>query len=387
MTLCPGHRARDALQGLDEQMILAIQPEETVRSFVARTLFIKGKHSSEEVFRKFPKNCILSTDILSIARTQGWIGCYGFNKILHKHTDYPLKEIFKNIQDISYSRDEYIGRPNLYSSDSTQAGFCPVCVAEDVERLGFSFWRRAHCCELKVCAEHNVELVKRCPYCDKPFRHGGHDLNVMWATCEGQQFKDSSVMLNADQFELKKAQFFAEILSATHHLSEEAVLAALDEKVHQNDKLKLKIWNSRYNQPLGYAIKRRLEIVQEARSRNRLPHGETTDFIIQAILGVYERFADFVIDVKSYGDDVRPVETLWSTYIAGHQESTHFVEENYDQGVGVWCCPFPARDFLRMWDWRPVYYPCCSFERPKRKGPQPRPELVKKAPPGVYRRK
>ncbi|WP_080395598.1 TniQ family protein, partial [Pseudomonas syringae] len=287
------------------------------------------------------------------------------------------------IQDISYSRDEYISSSSVYGSDSTAAGFCPVCVAEDIERLGFSFWRRAHCCELKVCAEHNVELVKHCPYCYKPFRHGGHDLNVMWT----KQLKDSSVMLNADQFELKKAQFFAEILSATHHLSEEAVLAVLDEKVHQNENLKLRIWDSRYNQPLGYTIKRRLEIVQEARFMNRLPHGETTDFIIQAILGVYERFSDFFIDVKAYGDEVRPVEKLWSTYIAGHQESTHYVEEDYDQGVGVWCCPFPARDFLRMWDWRPVYYPCCSFERPKRKGPQPRPELVKKAPPGIYRQK
>uniref|UniRef100_UPI0005C955C2 TniQ family protein n=1 Tax=Pseudomonas avellanae TaxID=46257 RepID=UPI0005C955C2 len=159
-----------------------------------------------------------------------------------------------------FPRDEYISSSSVYGSDSTAAGFCPVCVAEDIERLGFSFWRRAHCCELKVCAEHNVELVKHCPYCDKPFRHGGHDLNVMWTTCEGQQLKDSSVMLNADQFELKKAQFFAEILSATHHLSEEAVLAVLDEKVHQNENLKLRIWDSRYNQPLVCCLKNKCSV-------------------------------------------------------------------------------------------------------------------------------
>ncbi|RMT25859.1 hypothetical protein ALP52_100852, partial [Pseudomonas amygdali pv. mori] len=345
MTLFPGHRAWNAIQGFDEQMILAIQPEETVRSFVARTLFIKGKHSSEEVFRNFPKNRILRADILSIAGTQGWIGCHGFNKVLHKHTEYPLSEVFKNIQDISYSRDEYIGCLSLYRSDSAKAGFCPVCVAEDVERLGFSFWRRAHCCELEVCAEHNVELVKHCPYCDKPFCHDGHDLNVMWTTCEGQKLKDTSVKLNTDQFELKKARIIAEILSATHHLSEEAVLAVLDEKVHQNVDLKLRIWNSKYNETLGYKIKRRLEIVKEARSRNRLPHKETTNFILQAIVGVYEKFSDFVIDVKAYGDEIRPVESLWPTYIAGRQESTHFVEENHARGVGVWCCPFMHRNF------------------------------------------
>ncbi|MFA1026272.1 hypothetical protein ALP10_00718 [Pseudomonas syringae pv. helianthi] len=221
-------------------MILAIQPVETVRSFVARTLFVKGKHSSEEVFRKFPKNYALHADILLIAEMQGWIGCYGFNKILHKHTNYPLKEVFKNIQDISYSRGEYIGHSRWCDSNRTPAGFCPICVTEDTKRLGFSFWRRAHCCELKVCAEHNVELVKRCLSCDKPFCHGGHDLDVMWTTCEGRHLKDSPVTLNTDPFELKKARIFAEILSATHHLSEEAVLAVLDERVDKNVNLKLK---------------------------------------------------------------------------------------------------------------------------------------------------
>lgn len=368
-------------------MILAIQPEETVRSFVERTLFIKGKHSSEEVFRKFPKNCVLREDIYLIAEMQGWNGCYGLNKMLHRHTNYPLKEVFKNVQDISYSRGEYIGQSRCYDSNRTPSGFCPVCVAEDIERLEFSFWRRAHCCELKVCAEHNVKLEKRCPFCGRQFCHGGHSLGVMWTSCEGRSLKDCPVTLNTDSDELKKAQVFKDILSFTHHLSEEAVLAVLDEKIHQNDDLKLRIWNPGSNMKLGEIIKWRLESVKKSRSVNRLPHSESTDFIIQAIVEVYGTFTDFVSDVKAYGDEIRPIESLWPTYISGVQESTHFVEENYDQGVGVWCCPFPAKDLLRMWDWRPVYYPCCSFERPKRKGPQPKPERVKNAPPGVYRRK
>ncbi|WP_413817510.1 TniQ family protein [Pseudomonas sp. P9_31] len=152
-------------------MILVIQPEETVRSFVERTLFIKGKYSSEEIFRKFPKNCPSRANILIIAEMLGWVGCYGLNKMLHRHTNNPLTEAFKNIQDISYSGSEYISYSRCFDSNREPSGFCPVCVLEDIERLGFSFWRRAHCCELKVCAEHNVELVKRCPSCDKQFCH------------------------------------------------------------------------------------------------------------------------------------------------------------------------------------------------------------------------
>lgn len=92
-----------------------------MRSFVERTLFIKGKQSSEEVFRKFPKNCASRADISLIAEMQGWIGCYGLNKMLHRHTNYPFKEVFKNVQDISYSRGEYIGQSRCYDSNRTES--------------------------------------------------------------------------------------------------------------------------------------------------------------------------------------------------------------------------------------------------------------------------
>lgn len=159
------------------------------------------------------------------------------------HTNDPLEKVFKNIQDISYSGSEYRGSSRCYGSNREPAGFCPVCVSEDIERSGFLFWRRAHCCELKVCAEHNVELVKRCPSCDMQFCHGGHDLNVMWATCEGQHLKDCPVTVNTDPFELKKAQVFTDILSFMYHLSEEAVLAVLNEKIHKHGICEQEIWN------------------------------------------------------------------------------------------------------------------------------------------------
>lgn len=366
-------------------MILAIQPEETLRSFVQRTIFINGKYSSAEVFRKFPNNPS-QVNVAIIAEKLGWFGCYGLNKMLHRHTNYPLTAVFKNIQDISYSGKEYISYSSFYDSIQKPSSFCPVCVAEDIERLGFSFWRRAHCFNLKVCAEHNVELVKRCPACDKQFCHGGHDLGVMWKACGGRHLKDCPVTLNTDPFEFKKAQILTDILSFTHHLSEEAVLAVLTGKIHKDEVFEQKIWNFESDRYSGAKIERRLGIIKKARSVNSLPPHEPTDFIIQAITETYENFADFVRDVKAYGDEMRPIKSLWSTYIAGHQESTHFVAENYKHGVGNWSCPFPAKEVWGMWDWRPVYYPCCNFERPKRKGPQPQPELVKYAPPGIYRR-
>lgn len=356
-----------------------------MRSFVERTLFIKGEHSSPEVFLKFPKNPS-RIDLSKIAEALGWFGCYGVNKMLHRHTNYPMTAIFKNIQDISYSENEYLSYSNFYDLKSTPSGFCPVCVAEDIECSGFSFWRRAHCLKIKVCAKHNVELVKRCPACDKQFSHGGHELGVMWTTCSGLHLKDSPVKLNTDLFELKKARIFTDILSFNHHLSEEAVLAVLCTKFYKDAVIEEKDRSVVSDIHLKDRIERRLEIVKKSRSINRLPPNQSTDFLVLAIVKAYENFADFVCDVKAYGDEVRPTESLWSTYIAGHQESTHFVEENYELGVGSWSCPFPAKQVCGMWDWRPVYYPCCNFERPKRKGSQPQPERVKNAPPGIHRR-
>lgn len=140
-------------------------------------------------------------------------------------------------------------------------------------------------------------------------------MGVMWTSSEGRSLKDCPVTLNTDPYELKKAQFFTDILSFTHHLSEESVLAVLNEKVHQNDDLKRRVLNSGSNMQLGEIIKWRLEIVKKSRSVNRLPHGESTDFIIQAIVETYGKFADFVSDVKAYGDEIRPIESLWSTYV------------------------------------------------------------------------
>ncbi|MEB0155608.1 hypothetical protein QN371_21595, partial [Pseudomonas sp. CCC4.3] len=164
-----------------------------------------------------------------------------YKRQLHRHTDYPIRAVFKNIQDISYSEREYLSGSTCFDSIRIESGFCPVCVQEDVKRLGFSFWRRAHCSELKVCAEHNVVLVKRCPACGRRFSYGGHALNVLWKTCGGTNITDCTATLNTDQIELKKSKIYMEILSFPHHISEEAALSVLNKKVHLDDTYKCEV--------------------------------------------------------------------------------------------------------------------------------------------------
>ncbi len=369
------------------KMVLAIQSEESARSFVERNLFVNGKHSSEEVFRKYPKINSSTSDLEKISRLLGWSGCEGFNRLLHEHTDYPMTTVFKNIQDISYSGSEYLLRSHRLGSGKIEAAFCPICVQEDIKKLGFTFWRRAHCSELNVCAEHNVILVKRCPACGLGFFYDEHSLDVLWKGCGKTCIANCPSTSNTDPDALKKAQIYTDILRSPYHISVEAALAVLRDRSHLIKVSKHSIWITKYRRLPDEMFERLLHVVSESRLENRLPPKESNDFIIQGILETYDTFADFVDDIRAYGHELRPINSLWSTYLAGNsRESTHFVQEDYEAGVGLWSCPFPVLARSGYWRGRPTTYPCCNFKPPRRPGHQLKPEPVRRPPPGIYRR-
>lgn len=118
--------ALDAALGFIEKMILAIQPEETVRSFMEKLL----------------------------AQMQGGISCYGLNKMLNRHTNYPLKEVFKSVQDVSYYRVEYIGHSRCYDLNRTPTGFVLFVLPKILNAKDFPSGDVLTVVRLKVCADH-----------------------------------------------------------------------------------------------------------------------------------------------------------------------------------------------------------------------------------------
>jgi len=72
-------------------MLLRIQRDETIRSFIERNIFILGKG-------RFPKwytsKRLTSEDVRNVASLLGWHGCSGFNRLLHNHTCQPLFSLF-----------------------------------------------------------------------------------------------------------------------------------------------------------------------------------------------------------------------------------------------------------------------------------------------------
>jgi hypothetical protein len=69
-------------------MLLRIQPEESLRSYVERNLYLQLYNSDLDYLKK-PSLRYCHWDgwqVKIIANIMGWHGCYGFNKLLHLHT-------------------------------------------------------------------------------------------------------------------------------------------------------------------------------------------------------------------------------------------------------------------------------------------------------------
>ncbi|MFQ6575319.1 TniQ family protein [Pseudomonas sp. UM16] len=368
-------------------MLLRIQSDESLLSFVARNIYVNRYDPEVKELCRLANIALTSHGVKLIASAMGWPGCFGFNRLLHEHTYFPRYSLFKNIQDNSYSHREYISVGHRYEYNREPASYCPECVNEDLATLGFSYWRRVYRSDINVCAKHNVLLVSKCPVCDKPFAHKGHGLDVMWRGCAGRHIGESSSVKNDDPAELRKSKFFADAFNCESVLSVEAVLLALRGKFSSLTLCSVETKNSKLND-LRSRVEFSIKVIEKNSTVN---NGHMLDshseLVWECALLLYEDFEDFMEDVKRFKYEPRIASALWSTYRAGGSESAQYIEENYRYGVGHWSCPYPSplsllRESNDGFD-RPMRYRCCNFTAPKRKGKQLSPKTVDFPPPRI----
>ncbi|WP_409373327.1 TniQ family protein [Pseudomonas baltica] len=144
-------------------MLLRIQKNESLRSFVERSRFIPNAGLRDEAFKALSDWNWNSYHVKLIAKLLGWDGCYGFNKLLHGHTIYPWQSVLKSRFNQSYSDHEYISNRTVFAALSAERSYCPVCARDDELQLGYSYWRRTFP-GVRVCAKHNVLLLSACQY-------------------------------------------------------------------------------------------------------------------------------------------------------------------------------------------------------------------------------
>lgn len=361
-------------------MLLRIQPDESLRSYVERNLYLDLKNPELDILKGL--YCVHWDGwvVNSIADLLGWRGCYGYNKLLHLHTSFPFSSVLKTKRNLSYSGTSFIYYQYIDSLTNTRS-YCPLCVQEDIQRIGYSYWRRLHPL-ITVCAKHDVKLLTWCQFCDKPFSRDGHHGRVMWEGCAGRSLGDAEPMVNEDPRALRLAQFFEKICSIEHHLPAETALLLFTEKLKSID---CSVLDKKLRQDLN-SIALEIESSGHKSSEYTVPSGRTYA-LLELVSIVYGSFAQFLNDLLGLEPTRLPIDSCWSTYIVRSGGFNHFVEEDYRLGSSSWMCSdivgylgYPYRDYTR-----PRIYPCCNLPYPRRKGHQLKPERVEAALPAVPR--
>ncbi len=361
-------------------MFLRIQPEESLRSFIARNFYVNRYSHLVAELKKDSNFAVSNYEIKKIGKAMGWLGCYGFNRLLHNHTYYPRKAFIHEDEDLSYSEWAYI-HSGTYELAATPSTFCPECVRDDIASLGFSYWRREHHPGITVCAIHNVYLEAKCPFCLMPFSSKNHDLDVLWKGCKGLHLSQTPSRRNLISTELKKARFFRDIFSCDSVISIEGVRLALTEKAsemrpHVREKL---VSAKGMHQFIGL-------LKDDLGDDWNLVNGGGEDAIYSLALTLYGGFQNFLSHVKCYDYRPRKVELLWSTYASGSYQFVQYTREDYVHGVGHWSCTLSSKELSEYRGdgyGRPVEYPCCNHVPSLYKTRPLRPDRVGSAPPGV----
>ncbi|WP_148060133.1 hypothetical protein [Pseudomonas frederiksbergensis] len=306
-------------------MLLQIQPDESLRSYVERNLFLQPHSPALEIFRapEFRYCRWRSKQVISIANMFGWDGCYGFNKLVHSHTDYPVHGVLKSKSSFSYSASEFVSKSYCFDNFSETRSYCPLCAKEDSHVRGYSYWKRIHS-RISVCAKHNVNLLSHCQFCEKPFSRHGHALHVMWSGCAGRSLCDAEPTVNMDPGALRLAQFFKNLTSLQHHLSAETALHALEEKLTEA------IDNGSYDRK---SREKRAKIIlygnelADHRALKFLVQREQLHELLEWIAYVYESFEAFLSDNLRRDAEPAPIDSYWNSYRTDGHASEYYIDD------------------------------------------------------------
>ncbi len=88
-------------------MLLRIQPDESLRSYVERNIYLGLNSHKLDILKGLYCVHWRGWVVKSIAELLGWHGCYGYNKLLHLHTSIPFSRVLKTESAMQLSPVEY----------------------------------------------------------------------------------------------------------------------------------------------------------------------------------------------------------------------------------------------------------------------------------------
>jgi len=279
-------------------MLLKIQGGESLRSYLERNLYLCRDDPEVKEFKNISKFYMRQGTVEMIASALDWDGDSGITRLLQNHTNYPIDNIFCNINDLERCKLERFRSLNSLETGERRAQYCPRCVEDDLEKLGFSYWRRSNRF-LKVCAKHNVLLSSECHCGQELYSHHNYGYSTMWGDCKGRLLNQCEALLNENVGELKKSLLYEEILSSNLYICDETAVKMLCAKIScifakelvyqegiQQLLLKLECIAKALD---NYSLERRYE----------LSHHDAR-WMFDAILLSYDSFGKFTDDVQPY---------------------------------------------------------------------------------------
>lgn len=156
---------RGAIDPASLKMFPKGEPDETLRSIIARYSLITSVETKTTVFKKvFQRACLTSTfyteDLRVLALQAAPLGQAEsiYSRMLYGNTFHSLIYNFDGEHPNSYFSRNMIIIDDIRLSDSK---FCVACIEVDIETLGFPFWRRSHQVPgVSCCWKHLTPLKK-----------------------------------------------------------------------------------------------------------------------------------------------------------------------------------------------------------------------------------
>ncbi|VVO08490.1 hypothetical protein [Pseudomonas fluorescens] len=199
-------------------MLLKIQNDEALDSYISRNrLFLRDKLEVEDPFKLLQGDEWSIKELILIAEQMNWHCFTGFIKLIQLHTVYFRYHLVIDDVESMLLRHKYLEKSECgfgYATKRKDIAICLECIKTDIDRLGYSYWRRSHQDDIKVCAIHNLKLVTRCQFCNLAFRATNHCFYVLWSGCKcGRYILEAEIDLNNCRLELKRSRLYLDILS------------------------------------------------------------------------------------------------------------------------------------------------------------------------------
>ncbi|WP_223434201.1 MULTISPECIES: hypothetical protein [unclassified Pseudomonas] len=143
----------------------------------------------------------------------------------------------------------------------------------------------------------------------------------MWNGCEGNSLATITAVSNQDPFEHKRSKLLRDIYSFGFHVSEEAALILLHEKLSSKSHPEL------LASPIGDVVIELLNNTVLLMNEQKFDYHFESKFkglVFEAILLTYDSFSNFMSDLRSNSVVLRSTETLWANYQPLGTESTDF---------------------------------------------------------------